>query len=77
MRPASKDRPACPDGENHQDLRRDRLDEPAGLKQRLAGSSKTWIGSIGRNGRISAAPAMLNMLPKFELEPIRTYFDTF
>ena len=29
--------------------------------------SRICIGSIGRNGRNSAAPAMLNMLPKFEL----------
>ena len=35
------------------------------------------MGSIGRNGRIRAAPAMLNMLPKLELAPISTYFDTF
>ena len=29
---------------------------------------------MGRKGRKSAAPAMLNMLPKFELVPIMTYF---
>ena len=39
--------------------------------------SRIWIGSIGRNGKINAAPAMLNMLPKLELAPISTYFDTF
>jgi hypothetical protein len=39
--------------------------------------SKIWIGSIARNGKIRAAPAALNMLPKFELEPISTYLDTF
>src|SRR4051794_13763981 len=39
--------------------------------------SSTWIGRIGRKGRNRAAPAMLNMLPKLELEPIRTYLVTF
>ena len=38
---------------------------------------RIWIGNIGRNGRNNAAPAMLNILPKFELDPISTYFDTF
>ena len=37
----------------------------------------TWVGNIGRNGKKRAAPAMLNMLPKFELEPIRMYLVTF
>jgi hypothetical protein len=32
---------------------------------------------MGKKGKISAAPAILNMLPKFELDPIRTYLDTF
>ena len=32
---------------------------------------------MGRNGKNSAAPAMLNMLPKFELAPIRMYLVTF
>src|SRR6185437_15723691 len=32
---------------------------------------------MGRNGRNRAAPAMLNMLPKLELLPIRMYFVTF
>ena len=39
--------------------------------------NRIWIGSIGKNGRISVAPAMLNIFPKFELEPISTYFETF
>ena len=33
-------------------------------------------GSIGRNGRNKDAPAMLNMLPKFELVPMSRYFMT-
>jgi hypothetical protein len=35
------------------------------------------FGSIGRNGRKSAAPAMLNMFPKFELVPMSRYLKTF
>ncbi len=36
--------------------------------------SRICDGSIGRKGRNSVAPAMLNMLPKFELVPIMMYF---
>jgi hypothetical protein len=37
--------------------------------------SRIWLGSIGRKGRNTAAPAMLSMLPKFELIPIRMYLS--
>ena len=36
--------------------------------------SRICVGSIGRNGRNGDAPAMLSMLPKFELVPIMMYF---
>jgi len=36
--------------------------------------SNICTGSIGRKGRNSVAPAMLNMLPKLELVPIMMYF---
>ncbi len=36
--------------------------------------SRICVGSIGRKGRNSDAPAMLNMLPKLELVPIMMYF---
>ena len=39
--------------------------------------SRICVGSIGKNGRNSDAPAMLNMFPKFELVPISRYFITF
>ena len=32
------------------------------------------VGNMGRNGKKSEAPAMLNMLPKLELVPIMMYF---
>jgi len=35
------------------------------------------VGSMGRKESKADAPAMLNMLPKFELVPIRRYFKTF
>ena len=35
--------------------------------------SRIWVGSIGRNGNAIDATAIDNMLPKFELAPIRTY----
>src|SRR4029450_604350 len=38
--------------------------------------SRIWVGSMGKNGRKRNAPAMLNMLPKFELVPINRYFIT-
>ena len=34
---------------------------------------RTWIGSIGRNGKKALAPSTLNMLPKLELAPMRMY----
>ena len=36
--------------------------------------SSIWTGSIGRNGRISVAPAIENMFPKFELIAIMMNF---
>ena len=36
--------------------------------------SRIWVASIGRNGRNSDAAAIDSMLPKFELDPMRTYF---
>jgi hypothetical protein len=38
--------------------------------------SRICVGNIGRNGRNRNAPAMLNMLPKFELVLISRYFMT-
>src|SRR5713226_5875735 len=38
--------------------------------------SKICVGSIGRNRKNNEAPAMLNILPKFELVPISRYFIT-
>src|SRR5665811_2201615 len=40
MRPAPKERSSRPDREDHQNLGRDRLDEPARLKQRLASAEQ-------------------------------------
>ena len=36
--------------------------------------SRICLGSSGRNGSSSEAPAMLNMLPKFALVAMSTYF---
>ena len=38
---------------------------------------RIWIGAIGTKGRMALAPRTLNMLPKFELAPIRTYLRMF
>ena len=38
--------------------------------------SRICVGSIGKNGKNNDAPAMLNILPKFELVPIKRYFMT-
>lgn len=35
------------------------------------------VGSIGTKGKNKDAPAALNMFPKFELIPMRTYFIVF
>src|ERR1700694_3401298 len=35
--------------------------------------SRIWVGVIGRKGRKRDAPAALNMLPKLDDVPIRTY----
>ena len=37
--------------------------------------SRICLGSSGRNGRNSDAPAMLNMLPKLALVAMNTYFS--
>src|SRR3989339_1843825 len=34
---------------------------------------RIWMGSMGKNGRNRLAPAMLNIFPKLELEPILMY----
>ncbi|MOA69833.1 hypothetical protein D3C78_1982610 [compost metagenome] len=39
--------------------------------------SRICTGSMGRKGRNSAAPAMLNIFPKFELVPSMMYLNTF
>src|SRR3972149_430210 len=38
--------------------------------------SKICLGNMGRKGRNKNAAAMLNILPKFELLPMKRYFMT-